>query len=154
MSDIPPRKRFWTRMVLVAVIPMAVALYIGVHFILMRLGIAREYGWSFWRVGHKEISQSIAGLHYWRRPILSGPVFIFRGEKLHIVYHVRPDADSTGKLWMRISPLFGNESLWRQSFSKRADGRADVRLDTRHFYMIGFSYKEYTGTAAIDWSVR
>lgn len=142
-------------MVLLAAVPLGIALYIGVPFALMRLGLAREYGWSFWRLGHKEISQSLtfSGVHYWRRPILNGPVFAFLGEKLHIVYHIKPNANSTGRLYLRVSPLFGNETLWSRYFSKRADGRADIKLDTRHFYMIGISYKSYTGTAVIDWSV-
>jgi len=154
MTEIAPKKRFWTRLVLVAALPLAVALYIAVPFTLIHLGLAREYGWSFLRCGHKEISQSIAGFHNWRKPILSGPVFVTRGDKLHISYHISPAEDSVGKFWLRVSPLFGNQTLWHRTFEMKNEGAADVPLDGRHFYMIGMAYKNYTGRAEIDWAVR
>jgi len=152
------RRTFWTTLAFAIIVVAASvpALAVGIPWSLMRLGLAREYGWSFLRLGHKEISRQInlADRNTRRHPILSGPVMASAGETLHLDYRIMPADDSAGAFNVSVRELFGANHLWSRRFDASATGSAEVELGPDHLYIIRINYTGYLGTATLDWSVE
>jgi hypothetical protein len=136
MRHIAPQKKFWTTVVLVSAVPLAIGLAIGVPYTLMWLGLTRQYGWSFLRVGHKELNRQVdyTGGRFRPKPLSSGPIYVLDGEKLVLDYHIIPTKDSKGSLDLRVRKLFSSNVVWRRSFDKSSNGRATVPLGPGHFF--------------------
>lgn len=157
MTRIDPKKRLGTITVLVVVVPLlTVALYVGVPYTLMRLGLARQCGWSFGRVGYKELNRQTdysVGRHRFH-PLHSGPVVATAGESLVLDYHVAPKKSSKAPLRLQVRKMFTSHVVWRESFAEPATGREVVRLPSGHFFTIDIGYDRFLGRATIHWSVR
>ena len=123
----------------------------------MRLGLTREYGWSFLRVGHKEISRDVdlGGGRFRPRPFHSGPVLALGDEKLSLEYRIAPVAGSRGRLRLYVLQMFGVGGItWRRTFGRASAGHVEIDLGPAHVYMVGIAYGHFLGETQVDWKVE
>lgn len=147
------RRLLWTTGILGLPLVLFIGFTVGLPWVLMTLGMGREYGWSVLRVGHKEFQRQVdlSGGEGIQRAY-SGPLFALRGERVWIDYRVQPEAGSVG---LSVSKLFdAGPPAWEDRFEAPVEERAAVVLESTGLYQVIIGYRSYLGHVELDWNVE
>lgn len=136
-------------------VPVALFLLftVGLPWLLMSVGMGREYGWSALRLGHKEFQRRVdlSGGQGIQR-IYSGPLFALRGERAWIDYRIEPERGSVG---LSVSKLFdAGPPVWEDRFEDGVEDEVSVEFDSAGLYQVIIGYRSYLGRVELDWNVE